>query len=95
MNPLAGRSTRAAAVAAAGSVDAALAAGSLPAVQDLTLNEALILGLARQGVRKYIGVFGHGSTDLGEALRVYESEGVLTVFNVRYEVEASHAASAL
>jgi len=40
-------------------------------------------------------VFGHGTTDLGEALRVYEEAGLLRVFNVRNEIEASHAAAAL
>ncbi len=89
------RISRARAVADAGGVTEAVDAGTLAQYQDLSLSEALILGLLVQGVKKYIGVFGHGSTDLGEALRVYEQAGVVRVFNVRNEVEASHAATAL
>lgn len=89
------RLARARAVAAPGGLDAALAAGTVPRFLDLSVSEALVLGLLRQGVRKYIGVFGHGSTDLGEALRPYADAGVVKVFNVRSEIEASHAACAL
>lgn len=95
MSENAERVSRARAIHASGGLDAAIASGALARFQDITLSEALVLGLLRQGVRKYIGVFGHGSTDLGEALRVYEAAGVVHVFNVRNEVEASHAASAL
>lgn len=86
---------RAAAVAAAGGVDAALIAGSLPERCDLRLVEALLLGLLRQGVRKFVTVLGHGSTELGEVLRVYSDVGVVAVYPVRSEIEASHAATAL
>lgn len=89
------RLARARAVAAPGGLDAALAAGTVPRFLDLSVSEVLVLGLLRQGVRKYIGVFGHGSTDLGEALRPYADAGVVKVFNVRSEIEASHAACAL
>jgi 3D-(3,5/4)-trihydroxycyclohexane-1,2-dione acylhydrolase (decyclizing) len=74
---------------------AAFAAGSLPAKLDLTLSEALVLGLLRQGVKKYFTVFGHGSTEVGEVLRIYEAAGLLRVFGLRSEIEASHAATAL
>ncbi|MFP4179880.1 MAG: thiamine pyrophosphate-dependent enzyme [Spirochaetaceae bacterium] len=74
---------------------AALQGGAIERFQDITVNEAVVLGLLNQGVRKYIGVFGHGSTDLGEVLRVYEEEGLVSTWNVRNEVEASHAASAM
>ncbi|MBN2659010.1 MAG: thiamine pyrophosphate-binding protein [Spirochaetales bacterium] len=74
---------------------AALDSGELEERQKLTVSEALILGLCGLGVRTYIGIFGHGSTDLGDVLRVYEEAGALTVINVRNEVEASHAATAL
>ncbi|MGC1486332.1 MAG: hypothetical protein WA784_00940, partial [Albidovulum sp.] len=40
-------------------------------IVQLSLSEALIIGLLRQGVRRYFAIFGHGSTDLGEVLRIY------------------------
>ncbi len=89
------RKARAEAVAAAGGVEESLGLGTLSQFQDISLSEALVLGLLVQHVSKYIGVFGHGTTDFGEALRIYEMAGVVKVFNVRSEVEASHAATAL
>ncbi|TPW32940.1 thiamine pyrophosphate-dependent enzyme [Pararhizobium mangrovi] len=71
---------------------AALEAGSQ--VVDLTLSEGLVLGLLKQGVRTWFAIFGHGSTDLGEILRIYCEAGVLGVFNCRNEVEMAHAATA-
>ena len=69
--------------------------GALPKLVETTLSEALVLGLLKQGVRKYLAIFGHGSTDLGEVLRIYEEEGVTRTFNCRNEVEMAHAATAL
>jgi 3D-(3,5/4)-trihydroxycyclohexane-1,2-dione acylhydrolase (decyclizing) len=69
--------------------------GILPPRVDLTLSEALVLGLLRQGVKTYFTVFGHGSTEVGEILRVYQQAGLVRVVGVRSEIEASHAASAL
>ena len=69
--------------------------GALPARANLTLSEALVLGLLRQGVRKYFTVLGHGSTDVGEVLRAYQEAGLVRAFGVRSEIEASHAATAL
>lgn len=89
------RQARAHAIASAGGVNAALASGALPACQDLSLSESLVLGLLRQEVRTFLCVFGHGSTDLGEVLRVYAAAGLVRVANVRSEIEASHAAAAL
>ncbi|MGE0063725.1 MAG: thiamine pyrophosphate-binding protein, partial [Xanthobacteraceae bacterium] len=66
---------RARAIAQAGGLDAALAKGAVPKLVETTLSEALVLGLMKQGVRKYFAIFGHGSTDLGEVLRIYEEEG--------------------
>jgi 3D-(3,5/4)-trihydroxycyclohexane-1,2-dione acylhydrolase (decyclizing) len=86
---------RARAIRAAGGIDAALAKGTLAKLIDTTLSEALVLGLLRQGVRKYLAIFGHGSTDLGEVLRIYEEAGVTRTFNCRNEVEMAHAATAL
>jgi len=60
----------------------------------LTLSEALVIGLLKQGVRRYFAIFGHGSTDLGEVLRIYEAEGVIEVINCRNEIEMAHAATA-
>ena len=89
------RKERARAIAKAGDVEEALEAGTIPQCVDVTLSEAIVLGLLRQGVRKYVGIFGHGSTEIAEVLRVYEEAGLLKTYNVRNEVAASHAATAL
>ena len=77
-----------------GSIAAAVHAGDIPQFVDVTLSEALVLGLVNQGVRKYIGIFGHGSTDLGEVLRLYAGAGIRT-FAVHHETMAAHAATTL
>jgi len=87
--------TRAKAIARHGGIDKAIAAGDLPQQFDTTLSEGLVLGLLKQGVRKYLAIFGHGSTDLGEILRLYEEEGVTRTWNFRNEVSMAHAATAL
>ncbi len=86
---------RARAVHDAGGVEQAVAAGSIPKLIDCSLSEALVLGLLKQGVVKYFAIFGHGSTDLGNVLRIYEEEGVTRTVNCRNEVEMAHAATAL
>lgn len=86
---------RARAVAQAGGIEQALRLGSVPKLVDTTLSEALVLGLLKQGVRKYFAIFGHGSTDLGNVLRIYEQEGATRTVNCRNEVEMAHAATAL
>ena len=85
---------RARAIAKAGGIEQALAKG-LPKLIECSLSEALVLGLLKQGVRKYFAIFGHGSTDLGNVLRVYEDEGATRTINCRNEVEMAHAATAL
>jgi 3D-(3,5/4)-trihydroxycyclohexane-1,2-dione acylhydrolase (decyclizing) len=85
---------RARAVAGTGGLPQAFAKG-LPRLVDCTLSEALVLGLLRQRVRKYFAIFGHGSTDLGNVLRIYEEEGATRTINCRNEVEMAHAATAL
>jgi len=89
------RLSHARAIAQAGGIEQAIASGALPRRIDTTLAEALVLGLLRQGVRAYVGVFGHGSTEVGEVLRVYQGQGLLRAFAVRHETEAAHAAMAL
>jgi 3D-(3,5/4)-trihydroxycyclohexane-1,2-dione acylhydrolase (decyclizing) len=74
---------------------ACLLQGSLPHRLDLTLSEALVVGLLRQGVKTFLTVFGHGSTEVGEVLRIYQEAGLLKVYGLRSEIEASHAAAAL
>ncbi|MGE5249434.1 MAG: thiamine pyrophosphate-dependent enzyme, partial [Bacteroidota bacterium] len=74
---------------------AAFANAALPSHLDLTLSEALVLGLLRQGVKTYLTVLGHGSTEVGEVLRIYQQAGLVKVYGVRSEIEASHAATAL
>jgi 3D-(3,5/4)-trihydroxycyclohexane-1,2-dione acylhydrolase (decyclizing) len=86
---------RAQAIAQAGGIERALAKGTLDRLIEITLSEALVLGLLKQGVSKYFAIFGHGSTDLGNVLRVYEEEGVTRTVNCRNEVEMAHAATAL
>ena len=94
-DPRAEARTRARAIAAVGGLEQALAKGSVPKLIECTLSEALVLGLLKQGVRKYFAIFGHGSTDLGDVLRVYEEEGATRTINCRNEVEMAHAATAL
>lgn len=89
------RAARARATAASGGIEQALADGRLPRRVDLTLSEAIVLGLLRQGVQQFIGIFGHGTTEIGEVLRVYEAAGLVRTRPVRHEGEASHAAAAL
>ena len=86
---------RARIIAGAGSLVRAIESGALPKLVETTLAEALVLGLLRQGVSKYFAIFGHGSTELGNVLRVYEEEGVTRTLNCRNEVEMAHAATAL
>ena len=86
---------RARAIAAAGGLAAALRTGAVPRQIDTTLSEGLLLGLLKQGVHKYLAVFGHGSTDLAEALRVYGAAGLTQTFNCRHETAMAHAATAL
>lgn len=87
--------TRAKAIAKHDGLVAAVDAGDLPKQFDATLSEGLVLGLLKQGVRKYLAIFGHGSTDLGEVLRIYEEEGVTRTWNFRNEVSMAHAGTAL
>lgn len=89
------RIERARAIRSAGGIQAAMNAGTLPAYADITMSEAVVLGLLRQNVRNFIGIFGHGVTDIGEVLRVYEHAGLLKTYPVRHETEAVHGATAL
>jgi 3D-(3,5/4)-trihydroxycyclohexane-1,2-dione acylhydrolase (decyclizing) len=89
------REEHAQAIAKAGGILAARATGALPQFIDTTLSEALVLGLLQQGVTKFVTVFGHGSTEVGEVLRIYQQAGLVHVYDVRSEIEASHAATAL
>ena len=68
---------RAAAIAAHGSVLAAVDAGALAPAVTVPLVEAVLLGLFEQQVRSYVGVLGHGSTAIGEMLRVYSEAGAV------------------
>jgi 3D-(3,5/4)-trihydroxycyclohexane-1,2-dione acylhydrolase (decyclizing) len=86
---------RARAIRKAGGIEAALGGGAVTKLVETTLSEGIVLGLLKQGVSKYLAIFGHGSTDLGEVLRIYEEEGLTRTFNCRNEVEMAHAATAL
>lgn len=87
--------SRAKAIKKAGGLSSALATGGIDEIIEVSLSEGLVLGLLKQGVRKYFAIFGHGSTDLGEVLRIYDDEGVTCTINCRNEVEMAHAATAL
>ena len=86
---------RARAIASVQGVGQALAAGTLPQRADVTLSEGVVVGLLKQGVRKFFGLLGHGVTDIGEILRVYSEEGALRFLQCRNEVAMAHAATAL
>ena len=89
------RTERAAWLAGMGGLDAAVDGCVFEEPVRLPLTEALVLGLLRQGVSKYLVIFGHGSTELGETLRVYEAAGLVRCHQFRNEVEMSHAGTAL
>jgi 3D-(3,5/4)-trihydroxycyclohexane-1,2-dione acylhydrolase (decyclizing) len=89
-----GIESRAKAIAKAGGIEQFIATHDVQNFQ-FCLSEALVLGLLRQGVTKYLAIFGHGSTHLGEILRIYSEAGVTRVYNFRNEVEMAHAGTAL
>ncbi len=89
------RLLRAQTIARLGGLAAARAAGALPQYLDISVSEAIVLGLLQQGVGAFVVVFGHGSTEIGEVLRIYHNAGLVRVLGVRSEIEASHAATAL
>ena len=78
-----------------GGVNAVVEAGLLSNTVSVGLTEVLVLGLIRQGVTKFLMILGHGSTEFGETLRVYESAGLVKGFQFRNEVEMAHTATAL
>jgi len=86
---------RARAFARAGTIDAALEDGDVPTQMTVSLAEAVVIGLLKQGVRKYLAILGHGSTELAEVLRVYEEAGLTRTFQFRNEIAMAHAATAL
>jgi 3D-(3,5/4)-trihydroxycyclohexane-1,2-dione acylhydrolase (decyclizing) len=85
---------RAQAIAQHSSISKAIAAGTIAQYQDITVSEAIVLGLLNQNVRRFFGIFGHGSTNIAEVLRIYEEHGLVTMYNVRHETAAAHAATA-
>ncbi len=87
--------TRARSIKEAGGFAAALASGLLPRQVETSVSEALVLALLKQGVSTYFAIFGHGSTDLGEVLRIYTEEGATRTINCRNEIAMAHAATAL
>lgn len=89
------RHARAQAITDSGSIEEALGWGALPRRIDTTQSEVIVLGLLRQQVRTFLCVLGHGSTEIAEALRIYQHAGLLRTLGLRSEIEASHAATAL
>ena len=53
---------RARTIAKAGSLQNTLSTGIIPQLIECTLSEGLVLGMLKQGVKKYLAIFGHGST---------------------------------
>jgi 3D-(3,5/4)-trihydroxycyclohexane-1,2-dione acylhydrolase (decyclizing) len=74
---------------------AAVESGELPQFAAVSVSEALVLGLLNQGVRKYVGILGHGCTDIANILSLYEEAGLVRMLNVRSEIEAAHCATML
>ena len=72
-----GIAQRAALVARLGGLATRAQTDAFPEQVDVTCSEGLVLGLLRQGVSKFLVIFGHGSTDLGEVLRLYEAAGAV------------------
>ncbi|MBN8629683.1 MAG: thiamine pyrophosphate-binding protein [Rhodobacterales bacterium] len=95
LSDLATTGDRARFLAQAGGLEAFLKADGSGPLVTLPLAEALVLGLMRQGVTKYLAIFGHGSTSLAEVLRFYEAAGLVHCWQFRNEVEMAHAATAL
>ncbi len=89
------RLLRAKSIAESDSLDCAVNEGRIARRLNITLSEAVVLGLLKQNVHYFYAVFGHGSIDLAEVLRFYQQAGLVKVLNVRNEIEASHAAAAL
>ena len=86
---------RAKAISKAGSLEKAIESGKVPHKIECTLSEGIVLGLLKQEVKKYLAIFGHGSTDFGEVLRIYEKAGVTRTYNFRNEIAMAHAATML
>ena len=78
-----------------GGLERAIEEGLLDEPVSMSLAEALVLGLMRQEVTKYLAIFGHGSTAVAEVLRVYESHGLVRCWQFRNEVAMAHAGTAL
>ena len=89
------RSEHAQAIAHTGGLEKAISSGVLPQRIDTTTSELIVLGLMRQDVRTWFCELGHGSTEIGEVLRIYCQAGLVRVCAVRHETEAAHAAAAL
>jgi 3D-(3,5/4)-trihydroxycyclohexane-1,2-dione acylhydrolase (decyclizing) len=87
--------SRALIISGAGGLTQALKKKTLPSIISVSVSEAIVLGLLKQGVSKYLAIFGHGSTDLANILRIYEAVGIVKTYNFRNEVAMAHAASAL
>lgn len=76
-------------------LQSALEQGSLEQFQDISVSEALVLGLLNQEVTKYIGILGHGNTDIANIISLYEEHDLVKLYNVRHETEAAHCATML
>ena len=86
---------RAEAIVSSGSICNAIEQGKIQQFQDVSVSEAIILGLLNQGVSKYLTIFGHGSTSFGDVLRIYDEVGATRTIACRNEVAMAHTATAL
>ena len=69
--------------------------GTTQYTSETSVSQGLVEGLISQGVTKFFVVLGHGTTDLGEALRLAQRDKRISVIPCRNEIEATHAATAL
>ena len=70
------RSAHANAIRKAGNLQSAIEKGLIKNTVDTTLSEALLWGLLQQNIFCFFTVLGHGSTELGEVLRIYHDTGL-------------------
>ena len=89
------RTGRAGIIAGAGGFSAARSSGALPQHIDISVSEALVLGLLLQGVSTFVTVFGHGSTEIGEVLRIYQQAYTARLIAARIATRASGLLSSM
>ena len=72
------RLQRAIAIKDAGNIHIAISKGKISRFQDITVSEAVVLGLLLQGVNKFVSVLGHGTTEIGEVVAYISTSRINT-----------------